>query len=590
MTAPLRTDPVARARDRFLSGDAITENASGLSPTVRASWQRSLDLSVDTSRPVPAYTPDVAQTDLVRLASGILDEVAEQLCNEPVAIILTDALGRVLDRRGGNHELRARLDEVRLAPGFVYAESDMGTNGIGTALELRDATMIHGREHFAENLGVFSCAGAPIKHPINGQLLGVLDITSRATDANALLVAFAKQTAGRISQAILDNASTLERALLEDYYRTSQHSGRPVIALGSRLTVINDQAQRHYSSADQIALLDNVRGAADSRREHTDLVDLPSGATARLTYRPSLVADQFAGVVIQIQDSSGHAHRTASHRSARLSLPRAVGKSEQWQRVIQTLCVDARARDWSALYGEPGVGKAAAVRAVATHVAPGRTLRVVSCRTDSGDQFLEDLSQGLESATVVLLRSVHLLPDPVLDEVAALLMPVHDLDARDKPWVVATATQEDEDVDPLPASILPMFTRSVLVPPLRLHLEDLPDLADHVLQMLGVPSLTLSDAAVQQLMRLPWPGNIGQLRDVLADIARERRSGSVTVDDLPPQCRSSTRRRLTPMESLERDAIVRALADHDGDKRAAADALGVSRATIYRKVRSYGII
>ena len=64
----------------------------------------------------------------------------------------------------------------------------------------------------------------------------------------------------------------------------------------------------------------------------------------------------------------------------------------------------------------------------------------------------------------------------------------------------------------------------------------------------------------------------------------------VELADLPPECRATTRRQLTPIEALERDAIVDALSMYDGDKQAAAAALGMSRATIYRKIREYGIV
>jgi transcriptional regulator of acetoin/glycerol metabolism len=59
---------------------------------------------------------------------------------------------------------------------------------------------------------------------------------------------------------------------------------------------------------------------------------------------------------------------------------------------------------------------------------------------------------------------------------------------------------------------------------------------------------------------------------------------------LPAECRAMTRRHLTRLEALERDAIVDALAAHQGDKAAAATALGMSRATIYRKIRDYAIV
>ena len=95
--------------------------------------------------------------------------------------------------------------------------------------------------------------------------------------------------------------------------------------------------------------------------------------------------------------------------------------------------------------------------------------------------------------------------------------------------------------------------------------------------------------AMRQLGKLPWPGNISQLRRVLTETVARQRSGVITADKLPPECRSVTRRKLTQMEALERDAIVRSLQDNGGNKQEAARALGMSRATIYRKINDYGI-
>jgi transcriptional regulator of acetoin/glycerol metabolism len=91
------------------------------------------------------------------------------------------------------------------------------------------------------------------------------------------------------------------------------------------------------------------------------------------------------------------------------------------------------------------------------------------------------------------------------------------------------------------------------------------------------------------LTRATWPGNIAQLRQVLRKVVRRRRSGVIEPGDLPPECRSVARRVLNPLESMERDAIVGSLLDAQGNKNEAARALGVSRATIYRKIREYGI-
>ena len=86
-----------------------------------------------------------------------------------------------------------------------------------------------------------------------------------------------------------------------------------------------------------------------------------------------------------------------------------------------------------------------------------------------------------------------------------------------------------------------------------------------------------------------WPGNVDQLVAVLRKVMATRRSGVIEVRDLPPECLTTTRRMLTPLESLECDAIVQALLDSGGNKVEAARRLAMSRATIYRKIREFGI-
>jgi transcriptional regulator of acetoin/glycerol metabolism len=86
-----------------------------------------------------------------------------------------------------------------------------------------------------------------------------------------------------------------------------------------------------------------------------------------------------------------------------------------------------------------------------------------------------------------------------------------------------------------------------------------------------------------------WPGNVDQLVAVLRKVVATRRSGVIGPRDLPPECLSTTKRILTPLEALECDAIVEALLDSGGNKVEAARSLAMSRATIYRKIRDFGI-
>jgi transcriptional regulator of acetoin/glycerol metabolism len=91
------------------------------------------------------------------------------------------------------------------------------------------------------------------------------------------------------------------------------------------------------------------------------------------------------------------------------------------------------------------------------------------------------------------------------------------------------------------------------------------------------------------VVRYSWPRNIGQLEDALRAALSKRPVGDVQPDDLPGYCHNTSRRQLSGLESIERDAIVKALHDARGNRVHAAQALGIARSSLYRKLRSYGI-
>jgi sigma-54 dependent transcriptional regulator, acetoin dehydrogenase operon transcriptional activator AcoR len=95
---------------------------------------------------------------------------------------------------------------------------------------------------------------------------------------------------------------------------------------------------------------------------------------------------------------------------------------------------------------------------------------------------------------------------------------------------------------------------------------------------------------MQLLQRSSWPGNTEQLWQVLKQVVHHKRSATIYPGDLPPECWAVSRRLLSLLESMERDAIVQALLDSHGNKVKTGESLGMSRATIYRKIHEYGIV
>ncbi|MGE0706406.1 MAG: sigma 54-interacting transcriptional regulator [Planctomycetota bacterium] len=136
------------------------------------------------------------------------------------------------------------------------------------------------------------------------------------------------------------------------------------------------------------------------------------------------------------------------------------------------------------------------------------------------------------------------------------------------------------------------------VPPLRERGRDVELLANHFLSRLGAGRLrSFSAPALAALRVYPWPGNVRELKNVLEGALIFAEGEELTLLDLPPRIRHSASDTPPPRPSgpprpladLEREAIVDALAFHDGQKTRAADALGIDRKTLYNKIRAYGL-
>lgn len=554
-------------------------------PLIRISWERSQASKVDEDRPDPTYVERSTESSLLRAARPVLAALSEELANEPACLILTDADGVVLHRGGGDVQLLNALDAVLLAPGFRYSETDVGTNGIGTAIETGVATLVDGNEHYTGNLRQFSCAGALITHPVTGVLIGVIDISTKAENTNSLLLSFAKLAARRIQERILEEANELDSALLGGYYAACRHSGGPVIAVGEKVFMMNALAQQHFDANDQAALLDQTRDAVGVAEACTFLADLPSGITARMSYQPTFAGATLAGGIIQIKEQR---ISKAMSLPTTPNLPGMAGSSAVWRHVTQELIEVFTKRDWVVVQGEPGAGAMTLISAVHQHSGSRGSLSVVDA-SRSDDDLVEHVREELEAGNDLVIRHAHDLSHEQLDELTQMFQELEDNSVARDPWVALT-THGAKDNEKIDGHLLHFFPRTVQVPPLRHHLEDVPALVRLMLNRAGARDLILAKSAMSQLMRLPWPGNVAHLKQTMQAIVRNRRSGVVEVADLPAECRATTRRNLSRLESLERDAVIDALTKHGGDKVAAAESLGVSRATIYRKIRDYGIL
>ena len=136
-------------------------------------------------------------------------------------------------------------------------------------------------------------------------------------------------------------------------------------------------------------------------------------------------------------------------------------------------------------------------------------------------------------------------------------------------------------------------TVTVALPPLRERVVDIPLLADHFLARFRGPAApTLSADAVDMLQAYDWPGNIRELRNVIERALLLHRGAVLSAGDLPitqtkltsglPGARVS----LAVLERRHIESVLGQAAWHQGQ---AADVLGISPKTLYRKIREYGL-
>jgi sigma-54 dependent transcriptional regulator, acetoin dehydrogenase operon transcriptional activator AcoR len=144
-----------------------------------------------------------------------------------------------------------------------------------------------------------------------------------------------------------------------------------------------------------------------------------------------------------------------------------------------------------------------------------------------------------------------------------------------------------ERFEDIPAPLAALVDTIVQVPPLRERTDDVVPLAEHLARRYRSRDISITPAAQRALASCHWPGNVEQLRAVVR--AAATRTDVIDIRHLPSEVLSGTRHRLSRIEAFERDEIVRVLTCPGITMREAADELGMSRATIYRKLAQYDV-
>lgn len=535
----------------------IVEVEPTLRPEIATAWRRAQMSGLDPGMGVRETS--IIEVDrrsrLITAAGPVLDSMLDELADTGFSVLLADRTSKIVDRRDAQRGLNHRLDDVLAVPGVQYLEEMSGTNSLATAFELQKPIAVTGDEHFLESFRDFACYGAPIRNPVTRRVEGVLDVTGPAKDATQLLGTFIRRAVRDIELRLLKGSRTAEQRLLTEFQEHSRNKNHAVLVLSETLVLSNPTAMDLVRGADHAALL-SLSG------------DLRSSAVLRKTI--TLVSGTRVDVAAHgIESTGGVLYDVVVAEPEAISRMPAPPAAKPTSGVV-------------AVVGEPGTGRTCRGLDLA-----GADAVIADCvdgvGANEGEWTRSVVATIRQTArTGVLLDNVHLLSDQGISTLAQALRSV-------RVNVILTSSPAPEDRFELSALLATASQRHELRP-VRMLGNDFSSIANLLLDDIQPGhGLRIAPSAMRVLAEQPWPGNLHQLRQTIAAAARGRTMGEITAGDLPATVQARARRRLTVIETAERDTIVSALISAKGNKAAAARELGIGRTTLYQRLNQYGV-
>lgn len=590
--ASFNTKQVHRARTELFETGAVSEQLSrAVRPDILASWRRSAAFGAKPDVASLPYREDLVATGrLFEAAEPVLRALAESLAGLHAGVLLADRDANIVKRWVADPSILTHLDRICSDVGFGAPEDRVGTNGIGTVAELGRAQLIVGPEHFAEALLPFACVGAPIRSPTTRRLEGIITLSCKAEAANALLTPLMVSTAADIENRLLQSSTLDERRLL-DAYLTAKRDHRAVAAVGKDLLVAGARVTRLLDHlVDRGTLWDVVSEVVSASDVATRTFETKDGDEMTLSCAPIFDGDRLIGALVDVasprQPTITRTRSQPATPDRRIDLP---GDNPKWRSVRAAAARYATDRISVVITGTSGVGKWSVAREMVGPELDAPSTKLIDCGDlDETRPVTEQVPTDTGSAMIVVLRHLETLTDHQVREFGSLL---NLSSGAPRPWVLCTANGNVEGLSSGQRRLIDKLEAITLaLPDLEARRDDIPLIVrDIVARHPRGRSVHFAADAINKLGSAAWPGNIRQLETVVRSSIASR-IGEITSAHLPVEVRSRSKvRSLSTIDQLECEAIMQALHDAHGNKVEAARNIGLSRSTIYRKIRAYGI-
>ena len=584
------------------------------------------------------------QREFFDLARAQIDTLYGLLKGTGFCMALADSEGYVL-YVVGDAELVEHFKRRRCLPGYRWLERDVGTCAIGLALEEKVPVFLPGDAMFSMDARRLSNAGAPVFAPDGGVVLGAISLSGESAMMHVHTLGLVRQAAETVTSQLRERERMRDLATTNQYLRALIESdSRGIVTVDShgRIVQTNRSARRLFSLPVSPAGRDfeDFTGGRSGVLEHLatgksfkarEILARHSGMTHFASFDPICMCNgEVVGGLLTVQEKKevmGMAVEvTGSH--AHFTFDSILGSSACLGQALRHARIAAASTAPVLLCGETGTGKELFAQAI--HNGGERRNRpfvAINCGAipkelleselfgyeegaftgarkggrpgkfelaDSGTLFLDEIGDMPFDMQVKLLR---VLQTGEIQRVGGLrTVPV---DLR-----VISATNKDlrqaiEQQKFRADLYYRISTLNILVPPLRERPEDILPLAEYFIQRhrlrLNKPTAVLPPDTAAMLTAHAWPGNVRQLESAVERAMHLAEGGDLLAEHFGIAGLERTRQAAPSepsggpgqgtLEDLEQRAVAEALARHNGNIRAASRALGVSRPTLYRKLK-----
>ncbi|CAN0628150.1 sigma-54 dependent transcriptional regulator, acetoin dehydrogenase operon transcriptional activator AcoR [Burkholderia multivorans] len=620
------------------------------------SWQRCLvghvDPGVDRAPP-PLDESRLMQwrsanTRLIDVSLPLMQQTREFLSQTGTVMLLADPDGMILQQEGDMRIIEP-ASEVGLVPGCDWTELNCGTNAIGTALALRQPVQIHGAEHFCAGIKRWTCSATVIHDPLDGHVLGVIDVSGLADTYSRYSLALAVSLAGRIEGRLAKDAMERRLRLLDRC--TARFGASPTDAIlivdeRGRLVKANAQVvpalrrlgfDVHLDAGFVLPGMDaGARATSPAngappwlRYAHVEALREGADILGFMVVIPGAATPRGAIAAVRGRDRT---------RSAPYAFERIVGASPALRAAVDKARQLAPSKVPVLLLGETGVGKELFAQGIhqASERADGPFV-ALNCGGLSRDLLVSELFGYAEGAFTGARKSgaagkieaadggtlfLDEIGEMPLDIQPHLLRVLEENEIyrlgentpRKVNFRLVAATHRDlKDAIAKGMFRMDLFYRiavtTVSIPSLRERAEDLPALVDHWLSHLcecyGLQPRSFDDDAYARLLNYGWPGNVRELRNAIEGSLLLSDGPVIKADKLPAEIGAAARPAMPAaplaadlpaqaagesLKTAEADYIRRALARHAGNLTQTASHLGIAKSTLYEKIRKYKLV